>query len=109
MIDIEKLLDLNQLYVVGVSGGCDSMALLDNMYKKGFKIVVCHVNYHLRDDSDLDQETVLQYCSKYQIPCYVREINKKSIEKIIFKVRQENFAMNFITKLLVNMGLRKLF
>ena len=97
MMDLEKLLDLNQLYIVGVSGGCDSMALLDAVYNKGIKVVVCHVNYHLRDDSDLDQETVSNYCSKYQIPLYVREI-KKNMGKITFKVRQENSVMNFIIK-----------
>ena len=32
MMDLEKLLDLNQLYIVGVSGGCDSMALLVNIW-----------------------------------------------------------------------------
>ena len=39
----------------GVSGGCDSMALLDMMNQAGYQIIVCHVNYHLREDSDLDQ------------------------------------------------------
>lgn len=34
MENLEKLLDFNKLYVVGVSGGCDSMALLDIMQKE---------------------------------------------------------------------------
>ena len=61
MENLKKLLNFNKLYVVGVSGGCDSMALLDIMQKKGYRMVVCHVNYHLRNDSDLDQKTVEDY------------------------------------------------
>ena len=95
MMDLEKLLDLNQLYIVGVSGGCDSMALLDAMYNKGIKVVVCHVNYHLRDDSDLDQETVSNYCSKYQIPLYVREINKEEYGKDNFQSQARKLRYEF--------------
>lgn len=94
-MDLEKLLDLNQLYIVGVSGGCDSMALLDVMYKRGVKIVVCHVNYHLREDSDLDQETVFKYCSKYQIPFYVREINKEEYGKDNFQSQARKLRYEF--------------
>ena len=51
---------------------CDSMALLDMMNQAGYQIIVCHVNYHLREDSDLDQQTVEAYCHRYDLPCYVR-------------------------------------
>ena len=81
MENLEKLLDLNNLYVVGVSGGCDSMALLDIMQKKGYRIIVCHVNYHLRNDSDLDQKTVEDYCKKHNIRCFVaKEIDSKQYQ-----------------------------
>lgn len=74
----QRLLDLNQLYILGVSGGCDSMAVLDMMNRANYKIIVCHVNYHLRNDSNLDQQIVEQYCKKHNICCFVKEIRPDS-------------------------------
>ena len=42
----ENLLNKNKLYIVGVSGGCDSMALLDVLRIKGYRVLVAHVNYN---------------------------------------------------------------
>ena len=77
MDSFKDLLKMQELYILGVSGGCDSMALLDMMNQAGYQIIVCHVNYHLREDSDLDQQTVEAYCHRYDLPCYVREIDKQ--------------------------------
>lgn len=69
-----ELLKQNK-YIVGVSGGCDSMALL-SLLKDNYQVIVCHVNYHLREDSDEDQELVESYCRKYNIPCYTKDIRE---------------------------------
>lgn len=63
-------------YILGVSGGPDSMALLDIARRHQLKIVVCHVNYHVREDSDLDQQLVLDYCNQYKIPCEVLNVTE---------------------------------
>lgn len=42
----ESLLDKKKRYLVGVSGGVDSMALLDMLVKKGYQVRVVHYNYH---------------------------------------------------------------
>lgn len=68
----ETLLDKSQLYIVGVSGGVDSMALLDMLVKNGYHVVVLHMNYHLRDDSDIDEKIVRDYCLKHQLDFYVK-------------------------------------
>lgn len=59
---------------MGVSGGPDSMALLDMLRKEGYHLIACLVNYHKRNDSDLDYEVVKDYCDKYQIPLTYKEI-----------------------------------
>lgn len=47
-------LDLTSLspgrkYLIGVSGGCDSMALLHLLHERGFRhLIVCHLNHGLR-------------------------------------------------------------
>ena len=95
MENLEKLLDFNNLYVVGVSGGCDSMALLDIMQKKGYRTVVCHVNYHLRNDSDLDQKTVEDYCKMHNIACFVKEIDSKEYSKENFQMQARELRYQF--------------
>lgn len=56
-----------QKIIVGVSGGADSMALLDMLRKQEFDIVVAHVNYQVRSDSHIDEKVVRDYCHKYNL------------------------------------------
>jgi len=53
-------------YLVAVSGGPDSMALLD-MMKNKYELVVAHVNYHHRETSNRDEKIVRNYCKKNNI------------------------------------------
>ena len=53
------------MVLLAVSGGPDSMFLL-NKYKKR-NIVVAHVNYHKRLDSNVDQNVVASFCHKHHI------------------------------------------
>ena len=67
-----KDLDKNKKYMVAVSGGADSMSLLDKAYKLGLNIVVGHVNYKKRPTADRDQHIVEDYCKQRNIPLFVR-------------------------------------
>ncbi|WP_339022782.1 tRNA lysidine(34) synthetase TilS [Spiroplasma endosymbiont of Crioceris asparagi] len=72
---------LNNLkIVVGVSGGPDSMFLLNKILKeKKYKdLIVCHVNYHLREESNFDQEIVEKYCKSKNIKLEVLDLNYKT-------------------------------
>jgi tRNA(Ile)-lysidine synthase len=72
----------NDLVIVAVSGGLDSMTLLTVMYRAGFNIAVAHVNYGLRgEESDLDQKLVEDYCEKLFVPCYVRKADPVEMRK----------------------------
>lgn len=52
-------------YVVAVSGGVDSIVLLDMLAKKsGLKLVVAHFDHGIRPDSHLDREFVQQKAKK---------------------------------------------
>ncbi len=54
------------VYVVAVSGGVDSMVLLDLLRRqKDLKLVVAHLDHGIRSDSDLDRQLVQQVASKH--------------------------------------------
>jgi len=57
--------------LVGVSGGRDSVALLDILIKLGYQCTVAHCNFHLRgEESDRDEKFVQQLSFNLNIPYY---------------------------------------
>ena len=64
-------LDKSKKYVVACSFGPDSMALLDMMIKENYDLVVAHVNYHKRKESDFEQSSLIEYCKKHGVHCCV--------------------------------------
>lgn len=56
-------------YIVAVSGGVDSMVLLDLLAKlPGIELVVAHFNHGIRDDSDEDESLVVETAGRYGLP-----------------------------------------
>lgn len=70
-----NLLDKEKAYLVAVSFGPDSMALLNMLYEDGYRLVVAHVNYHKRAQSNLEQSGLEQYCLGRDIPLYVLDVD----------------------------------
>ena len=86
--------------LVAVSGGPDSIVLLDALYRERFSVVVAHCNFHLRGEaSNEDALFVQQLANKYQVPyCQVdfdtekvAEERKVSIEMAARDLRYEWF------------------
>ena len=71
--------------VIGVSGGPDSMCLLDSLYclkeKLGIEIFVAHVNHMIRKEADSETEYVKEYCKNKNIKCYVKKVNVEKLAK----------------------------
>ena len=60
-----SLLQPSQRVLVCVSGGADSIALLDVLQRAGYECVVAHCNFHLRgDESDRDQAFVIEVAKR---------------------------------------------
>jgi len=62
--------------LVAVSGGVDSMVLLDVLKRASLQIGVAHINHNLRGtESDLDHDLVAQYCNEHSIPFYHKKVD----------------------------------
>ena len=92
----EKVLDIIKKYnliengdkiVIGVSGGPDSITLLNMLLEIqkeniiNFDMVVCHINHMIREEAADDEEYVLEFCKKYNIECFVKRIDVENIAK----------------------------
>lgn len=68
-IQKEQLLSPEATVIVGLSGGMDSMALLDILTLLGYRCVAAHCNFHLRGaESDKDANFVKSWCKNVDIP-----------------------------------------
>ena len=83
-MDCKKLLHILQtqcqiqmdwLLVVGVSGGPDSLCLLDLLHKAGAKLIALHVNHQLRPTADLEADQLKIFCQKNGIDCLIEKLN----------------------------------
>ena len=70
-IEKHKLLTPYGLVIVGVSGGADSIALLNILVSLGYDCVIAHCNFHLRmAESDRDETFVRKMASDLKLPFY---------------------------------------
>lgn len=86
--------------LLAISGGVDSMVLLDLMLKSQMNISVAHCNFNLRGkESDLDEKFVKNYCKHNNVPCFLNNFdtekyaseNKKSIQISARELRYDWF------------------
>lgn len=71
MIDVahfNKRFPVTTKLIVAVSGGADSVALLDILCCLGYSCVIAHCNFHLRgDESDRDERFVTSLALRYKL------------------------------------------
>ncbi|WP_338956051.1 tRNA lysidine(34) synthetase TilS [Spiroplasma endosymbiont of Polydrusus cervinus] len=88
-----KLLKQNEKYVIGVSGGPDSMFLFDNIYHSSEldinNFIVCLVNYQKREDSNHDEQIVVEYCQKRNIKLHVKKVTAQEYQQ--YQALSHNF------------------
>lgn len=78
-----QLIENGDKIVLGVSGGPDSIAMFDILYKISkeinFDICVAHINHGLRENASIDEKFVKDFCEKLKVPFFVRHVNIKQI------------------------------
>lgn len=81
-------------YLLAVSGGADSMFMLDFFYNNSADIVVAHYNHGMRDTSDNERILVEEYCNKRGIPFFYE--NSTSLDKDSNEQEARNARWNFL-------------
>jgi tRNA(Ile)-lysidine synthase len=73
----------NERYLIGVSGGRDSVALLHWLINLGYKkLIVCHLNHQLRGgSSDADARFVQKLAEKYQLDFELGSANVRALAR----------------------------
>lgn len=101
-----NLINENDKILVAVSGGPDSMCLLNILYnlKDVLKITlsVAHINHLIRTDAKSDAEYVLKFCKDRNIPYFLYECDvrkKAKDEKISVEEAGRIARYNFFTKI----------
>ena len=73
-----KLIKKGDKILLGISGGVDSVVLLDLFLKHKDKlkinILLAHVNYGLRKESDNDNQFVVDLAKKYDLPLFEKKV-----------------------------------
>lgn len=100
-INKHKLLSNSELYLVALSGGADSVALLLLLSEAGYKVHAAHCNFHLRGaESDRDEAFCAELCGALGIELHrahfdtrtYAELHKVSIEMAARELRYNWFA-----------------
>ena len=69
--------------LVAVSGGADSMALLDLLRQTDWPVVAAHCNFRLRgSESDGDEAFVRHFCASHGIECHVRGFDTRAFAAV---------------------------
>src|SRR5215218_5771246 len=60
-------LDRNLPVIAGVSGGPDSICLMNVLRKAGYSLIIAHFNHKLRPDADTDANIVEQIAARLNL------------------------------------------
>ena len=112
-----NLIENGDKIVIGVSGGPDSMCLL-NILKKlkedntlKFKIIVAHVNHMIRKEAKDDEKYVENYCKNNGLEFYAKSIEVEKIANNSKKGTEETGRIvryNFFEEVLKNTNSNKI-
>ena len=103
-----QLLSHDDLHLVALSGGADSMALLLIMQQLGYRIEAVHCNFHLRgEESDRDEEFVKSVCEILNIPIHLIHFDTKeyaSLHQVSIEMAARELRYGYFRQLCQDIG-----
>ncbi len=82
-IKTQQLLRTGDRVLVCVSGGADSVALLDVLRQSGYVCVVAHCNFHLRgEESERDEQFVCDLCAEWSLPLHTTDFDTTAYARL---------------------------
>lgn len=88
--------------LVAVSGGVDSVVLLDLLRKEqqsiGYELGVVHINHQLRPESIMESNYLRQFCQEAQLPFY--ETKWETPEKVGMEAAARTFRYSFFSEIM---------
>jgi len=99
-----QLIDASDKLLLAVSGGVDSMVLLNICSKLGYNFAAAHCNFTLRDsESDADETLVMETCKFNQIVLYsvrFNTLNYADANKLSIQMAARELRYNFFNDLI---------
>ncbi|KRN41013.1 tRNA(Ile)-lysidine synthase [Fructilactobacillus fructivorans] len=96
-----------QPVVVGVSTGVDSMVLLNSLEHLPKlirpRIIVAHVNHHLREQSTIEERFITEYCRSHHLELMVGNWDPNDIHSGI-EAKARQFRYHFFTEVMDEKG-----
>ena len=79
--------------LIAVSGGVDSMVLLDLMQRCFAKIpmAVVHFNHQLRENAEIEQAFIKEYCQTHQLPFFTANWQEKTTTNLEAQARKARY------------------
>ena len=104
----QGLLLKDGLYIVALSGGADSVALLRCLLALGYRIEAAHCNFHLRgEESDRDEQFVIQLCQQLEVPLHLAHFDTRSyaqLHKVSIEMAARELRYHYFEQLRQDIG-----
>lgn len=105
--DFTDLIFEKDIYCISLSGGVDSMVLMDILHKRDKKIIAIHINYNNRDESIIEENFLKQYCEERQITfiCHSFDIKRGFINRNYYENYTKQIKFQIYEKIIKDFNL----
>ena len=108
---LKSLLKEEDTIVIGLSGGPDSMCLLDiiRSLNKNIKIVCAHINHNIRQESFEEQKTIEEFCKENNLIFETTTFDKKSEDQDYNELELREKRYNYFETIIKKYNAKYLF
>lgn len=92
-----QFLNKGDIVILGLSGGRDSMTLLDLLLKQKIKVIIAHINHKKRAASEIEEKYIINYAKDNNIIC--ETISYLEHNHSNFQSQAHHFRYEFFYKL----------